>query len=109
MGPKDEERGTLCSGALYLDREPITIGEMQESTLTAEEVPAQRCISSCQSMQLTVHFKPPKLWRCGNRKRFIKLVMSKGHDRNYAVRMANWARWMGIPYKTIWQALFLFA
>lgn len=30
----------------------------------------------------------PKMWRCGNRKRFIKLLMSYGYGRNDAARIA---------------------
>ena len=56
-----------------------------------------------EKMRVTISVKPGKHWRCRSRKRFIKLMMSEGIDRNHARWLADFMRgWM--PYGEAWRA-----
>ena len=60
----------------------------------------------CEPVEFTAHFKTPKRWRCGSRKRFIKLLMSEGISRNQAGSVARVARIAGVPYGELWRDYF---
>lgn len=56
-----------------------------------------------------VDIKIPKDLRCTSRKRFVKLLMSCGMERNDTVKLAAMAAEFGIPYQThlLWIGFFL--
>lgn len=45
---------------------------------------------------------PQKAWRCKSRKRFIKLLMSKGMRRDCAVWNADMVQKSGLSYNDAW-------
>lgn len=99
MGPESKnEDYTLC-----LDGMPIAWREpLPEITVREEGVAELAGGLVCEPVEFTAHFKTPKRWRCKNRKRFIKLMMSEGISRNYAERLADFVRgWM--PYGKAWR------
>ena len=99
MGPESKnEDYTLC-----LDGMPIAWREpLPEITVREEGVAELAGGRVCEPVEFTAHFKTPKRWRCKNRKRFIKLMMSEGISRNYAERLADFVRgWM--PYGKAWR------
>lgn len=53
-------------------------------------------------MSFTATLKIPKHFRCKSRKRFIKLLMSKGMRRDCAVWNANMIREIGLSYSDAW-------
>jgi len=65
---------------------------------------AMRRVMSQFSMTISV--KPVRDWRCRSRKRFIKLLMSKGISRNEAESVARAARIAGVQYRELWQSYF---
>lgn len=80
---------------------------LPEVTVAAgKEITSAMCPAMAE-LSMTLSVKMPKQWNCKGRKRFIKLVMSKGYSRNYAVRFAARARRVGIPYQDIWRTWFL--
>jgi len=101
MGPENKESGY----AIYLDGVPVMPGKIEEIALTAE-VQEPGDILLWQPRDLTAQIKIPKRRHCTNRKRFIKLIMSKGYGRNYAAYIAEQARRAGIPYQEAWQTFF---
>lgn len=105
MGTENES--ALMNGTLYLNGEPVVIGELPEITVPADE-PGPGRILADPSLEMTFTFtwKTPKRWRCRNRKRFIKLMMSEGISRNGAVWLADFIRKM-MPYKEAWRKYFL--
>ena len=98
MGTESER-----SYAVYLDGVPITPGPLPEITVPTDELGPGRILAN-PSLEMTFTFKlkTPKLWRCRNRKRFIKLMMSKGISRNGAVWLADFMRKM-MPYGEAWR------
>jgi len=54
----------------------------------------------------TLTARSEKNWRCRSRKRFIKLLMSKGISRKYAEKVARVARIAGVSYRELWQSCF---
>lgn len=107
MGPENES--ALMNGTLYLDGEPIAIGTMD---LDAPEPKGNyrklRCRAFADlSLEMKFTFKPPKRWRCRSRKRFIKLMMSEGINRNYAEWLADFVRAF-MPYGEAWRQYVLF-
>ncbi len=106
MGPENGEAESLV---LYTE-DGEKIGKMIWD-LTEVDVPAGKEIAPamCPAMvelhgRLTA--RPAKNWRCRSRKRFIKLLMSKGISRNEAGSVARVARIVGVPYRELWQAWF---
>lgn len=89
---------------LFLGDEPIARGQiqLQEITLPPEMLEPVKELPPCQWMGFTLYFKLPKRWRCGSRKRYIKLMMSEGLSRNYAERLAYFVR-MVMPYREAWR------
>ena len=100
MGPEMENRYTV-----YLDGVPIDREKIVNVSLTMEAQEPDSVLAS-QSLEFTVHYKTPKRWRCRGRKRFIKLMMSEGIDRNGAVWLADFVRKM-MPYGEAWRKYFL--
>lgn len=88
---------------LYMGDVPIGRGQIQfaEITLPPKKLePVKEFDFQC--MEFTLHVKTPKRWRCGSRKRYIKLIMSEGLSRNYAERLAYFVR-MVVPYREAWR------
>jgi len=106
MGPEDSEVEGLV---LYtVDGEKIgKIQNLAEVTVSAGKEIASVMGPAMAGLSMTISVKPAKGWRCRSRKRFIKLLMSKGYSRNYAVRFAARARRVGIPYQDIWRTWFI--
>ena len=98
MGPESKSDDYT----LYLDGEPIARGEIQmpEITLPPEMLEPVKELTM-QWMGFELHYKIPKRWRCGSRKRFIKLLMSKGISRNQAGSVARVARIAGVQYPAL--------
>jgi len=108
MGPKNCEAEDLV---LYTaDGQRIgTIRDLRylpEVTVPTgkERGAAMRRIMS--SLSLTISAKPERDWRCRGRKRFIKLLMSKGISRNEAESVARVTRIAGVQYRELWQTWF---
>lgn len=100
MGP--ENRIDLTGCRLYLNGEPVTMGQLPEITLATDAPEPAGMISKME--QITMTFKTPKRWRCRSRKRFIKLVMSEGVSRNYAEWLAYFTRkWLQVSYGEAWR------
>lgn len=106
MGP--ESGFDLNNYTLYLGDTPIAHGEIELAEITVPaDAPKPERILQIQQVEVTVHFKMPKRWRCKSRKRFIKLLMSKGISRNEAESVARVARIAGVPYEELWRSYFL--
>ena len=103
MGPESKDDYTL-----YLDGVPIARGEIRLPEITVREEGVAELAGAlvCEPVEFTAHFKTPKRWRCGSRKRFIKLLMSKGICRNQAGSVAKVARIAGVPYRELWRDYF---
>jgi len=105
MGPENCEAEDLV---LYTaDGEKIgKVWDLVVATVQAgKEISSVMCPAMVDlSMEITV--KPAKNWRCRSRKRFIKLLMSKGISRNEAESVARVARIEGVQYRERWQSYF---
>ena len=101
MGP--ENGFNLNDVTLYLGDTPIARGEIRLAEITLPpDAPKLESVLPLQEVEFAFTIKAPKRWRCRNRKRFIKLVMSEGISRNYAERLADFVRgWM--PYGKAWR------
>ncbi len=106
MGPENSSEAEDI--VLYTaDGEKIgKIWDLVEATVQAgKEITSVMCPAMVDlSMEIIV--KPPRNWFCRSRKRFIKLLMSKGISRNEAESVAKVARIAGVPYRELWQAWF---
>ncbi len=105
MGPENGEAESLV---LYTE-DGVKIGKIQDLPKVTVQAGKEIAPTMCPAMvelhgRLTA--RPAKNWRCRSRKRFIKLVMSKGYSRNYAVRFAERTRRVGISYQGVWQTWF---
>lgn len=60
------------------------------------------------SDKVFITFKTPKNLRCGSRKRYIKLLMSRGIDRNTANDVAEFYQryYEGFSYQWLWSLEF---
>ena len=78
MGPESKnEDYTLC-----LDGMPIAWREpLPEITVREEGVAELAGGLVCEPVEFTAHFKTPKRWRCGSRKRFIKLLVRRNQPK----------------------------
>lgn len=102
MGPHSESNGTL-----YWDGVPIMQGTMQMQEITVPmDALNPEALTLLEPMEFTMHIKVPKRWRCRGRKRFVKLLMSKGISRNQAGSVARVARIACVPYGELWQSYF---
>lgn len=59
-------------------------------------------VPDLSEMSMTVNLKIPKALRCKSRKRFIKLLMSKGMRRDCAVWNADMIQKSGLTYGDAW-------
>lgn len=96
MGTESETKYTVYLDGVQIDPEKIVSIEAPDGP------PVPDGILACQSLEITMHFKRPKRWRCGSRKRFIKLVMSEGIGRNRAEWLADFVRPL-MPYREAWK------
>ena len=101
MGPEDKGRYTV-----YWCGAPLEPGIIHEITLSTDAL-NQEAMTLLEPTEFTIHVKVPKRWRCRNRKRFIKLMMSEGAYRNDAEWMADFVRGR-MPYGEAWRT-YLFA
>lgn len=78
------------------------IAELPEiNCISADAAELPQEIASFSDAEFTIELKPPKRWRCRSRKRFIKLMMGDGIQRNEAVRMADFMR-ASVSYRDAW-------
>ncbi len=94
MGPKNCETEDLV---LYTaDGEKIgKIWDLAEATVQAgKEITSVMC-PAMVDLYMEIIVKPARNWFCRSRKRFIKLLMSKGISRNEAESVAKVARIAG--------------
>ncbi len=105
MPPKSENNYTLYWRDPQLGDVMIIPEVVYEITVSADALTPE-AMSLLQPMEFTVQAKPPKNWRCRSRKRFIKLLMSKGISRNEAESVARVARIAGVTYRELWQGYF---
>lgn len=69
-------------------------------------------IGAVAPMAVSMNIALPKAWRCANKKRFIRLLMSHGCDRNIAAEMAKVVPIMRgrKSYQGLWfEVMFLFS
>ena len=101
MGP--ENKFNPNDFTLFLGDTPIARGEIRLAEITLPpDAPKLESVLPLQEVEFAFTIKAPKRWRCKNRKRFIKLMMSEGISRNYAERLADIVRgWM--PYGKAWR------
>lgn len=104
MGPEDTNDYTLFMDGVLIAPGQI---ELPEITVTEDaQEPENAIMRQLGHMEFTMHLKTPKSWRCRSRKRFIKLLMSKGIGRNQAASVARAARIAGVPYGELWRSYF---
>ncbi len=81
------------------------IQDLAEVTVSAgKEIASAMCPAMVEFHRTTARLA--KNWRCKSRKRFIKLLMSKGISRNEAESVAKVARIAGVPYGELWRCYF---
>ncbi len=105
MGPENSKTGGLD---LYM-ADGTKIGKIQdlaEVTVSAGKKIASVMCTVMAGISMAIRVKCQKHWRCGSRKRFIKLLMSKGISRNEAESVARVARIAGVQYRELWQGYF---
>ena len=105
MGPEDKGKYTVYWNGVPLSDTPIAPGIIHKIELSAD-APNQEGVPLLGPMEFTMYIKVPKHWHCKSRRRFIKLLMSKGISRNQAKRVAGVARIAGVPYGELWQSYF---
>lgn len=94
---------------LFVNGVPVpTVSELSE----LQELQDSEMISEVESpfdleVNLTLKIQIPKHWRCKTRKRFVKLLMSRGMSRNVAQRLAHNLRG-AMPYGALWLGYFAF-
>ena len=106
MGPEDKGCYALYMDGVRLELAEPPAGLIKPGITYEVTVSADALTPGAKSLflpgELTMTVKTPKHWRCRSRKRFIKLVMSKGISRNGAVWLANWVRNAGYTYAQAW-------
>lgn len=107
MGPESKNDYILYKRDVTLSDMPIAPGIVHEITVSMDALTPE-VSQLLEPMEFTMHFKTPKRWRCQSRKRFIKLLMSKGISRNQAGSVARVARIAGVPYGELWRSYFFF-
>ena len=105
MGPENRNEYTVYWGGVPLGDTPMMPGIIYEVMLP-EEALTTEAMSLLEPMEFAMHIKTPKRWHCRGRKRFIKLLMSKGISRNQAESVAGVARIAGVPYGELWRSYF---
>ena len=94
MGPEEKSNHTcyIMSGGVAVAQFEAIDGELQ-ITLGDEGV-EPLIMGAIGPIAFQMSITLPKEWRCGSRKRFIKLLMSYGSDRNTAAEVATIAKAM---------------
>ncbi len=85
------------------------VGKIQDLAEVTVSAGKEIASSMCQEMiefHGTLTARLATNWRCRGRKRFIKLLMSKGISRNEAESVAKVARIAGVPYGELWRCYF---
>ncbi len=80
--------------------------DLVEVTVQAGKVIASVMCPAMVDLSMEIIVKLEKSWFCRSRKRFIKLLMSKGISRNEAESVARVARIAGVQYRELWQSYF---
>lgn len=111
MGPEDSEKKAV---KLYMmvDGEPVEIShDIVEITFSeGRQGNGNPALDDCE---FSVQMKLMQSMRCRSRKRFVKLLMASGIDRNAAQALARccvvWRNQRGIPVclKTSYQSYFI--
>ncbi len=84
----------------------VTIQDLPEVTVSTGKEAAQAIRHVLARFYGPLTARSAKNWRCRSRKRFIKLLMSKGISRNLAGSVAKVARIAGVSYEELWQSCF---
>lgn len=92
MGP--ENSGEPTKLYMMVDGEPV---EIRPGAFSAKITYAEEAVD-CEPLEMrerefTIRIDYPKALRCRNRKRFVKLLMARGHSRNEAKKAANYIVW----------------
>jgi hypothetical protein len=98
MGPENSNAGSFELYTPGGEKMEMLYG-MPPITVQAVKVPEQ-VVQPIQTM--TFQVKLGRDHRCQSRKRFIKLLMSRGFGRNAAEQVAVWARHNG-GYRRVWK------
>lgn len=105
MGQESTNNYTLYLRDATLGDILIAPGIIHEITVSMDALTPE-ALQLLEPMGFTMHVKTPKRWRCQSRKRFIKLLMSKGISRKQAGSVARVARIAGVPYGELWRSYF---
>lgn len=92
----DDKKYVLYLRDPQLGDVPIAPGVVHEITVS-EDALTPEAMSLLQPMELEFSIrqvKTPKYWRCGTRKRFVKILMSEGCNRNMANDLALYVQRM---------------
>lgn len=92
MGPEGKDKHVcyiMHGGKPVAQFESIADTGELEITLTDDRDAGPLIMGAIEPLAFEMKIGLPKEWRCTNRKRFIKLLMSYGGSRNAAVRMAS--------------------
>jgi hypothetical protein len=98
MGPENSDAGSFELYTPGGEKMEMVYGMPPITVQTAAE--AAREIRQARTTMFRVRLG--KEYRCRSRKRFVKLLMSKGIERNYAQKVAEQAREQG-GYRYVWQ------
>lgn len=91
----DDKKYVLYLRDPQLGDVPIAPEVVHEITVS-EDALTPEAMSLLQPMELefSIQVKTPKCWRCGTRKRFVKILMSEGCSRNMANDLALYVQRM---------------
>lgn len=110
MGPEDSEKKAV-KVYMMVDGQPVEISpDIAEITYSEDE--QSNDIFDFGECEITMRVKRAKRMRCGSRKRFVKLLMSRGINRNTAQLIARTVRATNIwtvpkEYKKSYQSFFV--
>ena len=105
MGTEDNEKKSV---AVMFGGKPVEIrleivhAELEHNYTAPFGLGAENNFLILAEGKLEIKAKYPKRLRCKNRKRFIKLLMASGANRNTAQKTANYVVWTnqkGIPMR----------
>lgn len=90
MGHESNEKFTVC---MMIDGKAVEIGPgiFTEIRYTSD-TPCNKF--PLMEEELTIRIKTPKNYRCTGKKRFVKLLMSRGIQRNDANKIAQTIGWI---------------
>ena len=95
MGPENKKSG----GMLYMDGKPFAV---------AESLDMEKVIPTASEIDITLKLGEPVEFTCEirlrrtSRKRFMKLLMARGWERNSAANIAEFARLNKIRYNSLY-------